>query len=79
VTYLRQDFSQVQQVADPPGRWPTMQRYDFFVRTREIDASEVRGRVDSEYAETIATTLRALTGRNAPPTAEAWRAILKQP
>ena len=39
VTYLRQDFSLVQLVpnADP---WPEMQRFDFLVRTRVVNAEE---------------------------------------
>jgi hypothetical protein len=41
VTYLRQDFSVTLPVekADP---WPSMQRYDFVVRTREVDQQEAR-------------------------------------
>lgn len=33
VTYLKQDFS-VPQPVDKPGNWPTMQRYDYLVRSR---------------------------------------------
>jgi HEAT repeat protein len=43
VTYLRQDFSVPQPVekADP---WPTMQRYDYLVRTRPANATDVEWR-----------------------------------
>ncbi|MBM4071942.1 MAG: HEAT repeat domain-containing protein [Planctomycetes bacterium] len=39
VTYLRQDFSAPLAVADA-DQWPSMQRYDFVVRTREINEAE---------------------------------------
>ncbi len=39
ITYLRQDFSLVQQVENP-GKWPGQQRFDFFVRTRELTGKE---------------------------------------
>ncbi len=40
VTYLRQDFSVMQQVADP-GPWPSLQRFDFLTRTRQLTEKEV--------------------------------------
>jgi hypothetical protein len=39
VTYLRQDFSAMQKVAEP-DRWPVMQRYDYLLRTRDLSAAE---------------------------------------
>lgn len=39
ITYLRQDFSIVHEVEDP-GPWPKQQRFDYFVRTRELSQSE---------------------------------------
>ena len=39
VTYLRQDFSVLQPVADA-NPWPEMQRFDFLVRTRELTEEE---------------------------------------
>jgi hypothetical protein len=41
VTYLRQDFS-VNLPVKSAEPWPTMQRYDFVVRTREVDEQEAR-------------------------------------
>ena len=39
VTYLRQDFSALQPVADA-NPWPEMQRFDFLVRTRTLTDEE---------------------------------------
>lgn len=39
VTYLRQDFSVAHAVEDP-GPWPTEQRYDYFVRQRNLSEEE---------------------------------------
>ncbi len=39
ITFLRQDFSVCQPVADP-GPWPARQRFDFVVRQREATAEE---------------------------------------
>jgi hypothetical protein len=39
VTYLRQDFSEVQPVANP-GSWPNEQRFDFLVRVRPLTEAE---------------------------------------
>src|SRR5205085_5805773 len=39
VTYLRQDFSVFQPVADA-APWPEMQRFDFLVRTRQLTDEE---------------------------------------
>ena len=80
ITYLRQDFSLRQKVADP-GKWADIQRFDFLVRTRELSAKELAEPVvDSmEYKEVIAYALMRLTGRNAAPTAQAWREALAAP
>ena len=40
VTYLRQDFSMLQAVADA-NPWPEMQRFDFLVRNRTLTDKEV--------------------------------------
>jgi hypothetical protein len=88
VTYLRQDFSMMQAVADA-NPWPEMQRFDFLVRTRtlsEKEAEEYReklahrepGRV-SPYQRAALFALRELTGRDTEPTPEAWRRLLKLP
>jgi hypothetical protein len=85
VTYLRQDFSLVQRNPDPQG--PVVQRFDFLVRTRAVTVKDVedyrawlkgQGSVyRSPYQTTALTALRQLTGRNAAPTAAAWRAQLE--
>ena len=40
LTYLRQDFSVMERVADP-GKWPEMQRFDYMVRQRELTDQEI--------------------------------------
>jgi hypothetical protein len=81
VTYLRQDFSLMQTVSDP-GKWPALQRFDFLVRTRELAAADLLrqspGPDPAEYREVLAGVLHALTGKEAPPTASAWREVLAQ-
>ena len=78
VTFLRQDFSVMQEVGNP-GVWPAMQRFDFFVRKKELTKAEAiqqgfhGGRDVSEYKSAIVFALRELTGLVAPPTGEAWR------
>jgi hypothetical protein len=80
VTYLRQDFSMKVSVpnADP---WPELQRYDFLVRTREVndaEASAYREQLQvnrpevSPYSRAAVAALRQLTGRD-EPNAKAWR------
>ena len=41
VTYLRQDFSMMQAVADA-NPWPEMQRFDFLVRMRMLSEDEAK-------------------------------------
>jgi hypothetical protein len=88
VTYLRQDFSMFQAVADA-NPWPEMQRFDFLVRTRTLtdkDADAYRENLVSKepgvlspYHRAALAALRELTGRDTAPTAEAWRQLLKLP
>jgi hypothetical protein len=88
VTYLRQDFSVLQAVADA-NPWPEMQRFDFLVRTRvlsEDEAATYREKLKSHesgefspYQRAALTALRELTGRDTEPTPEAWRRLLKLP
>jgi hypothetical protein len=40
ITFIKQDFSVLQRVSDP-NKWPDMQRFDFFVRSRPLTAIEV--------------------------------------
>jgi len=85
VTYLRQDFSVMQAVEDA-SPWPTMQRFDFLVRTRQLtekEAGEYRnlfakreaGEI-SPYQRAAVDALSGLTGKNAEPTSNAWRKAL---
>jgi hypothetical protein len=87
VTYLRQDFSLMQAVADA-SPWPEMQRFDFLVRTRVLTDDEAAAREKmvagepgrpSPYHRAVLAALRELTGRDAAPTAEAWRRLLNLP
>jgi len=85
VTYLRQDFSVMQPVANAHP-WPEMQRFDFFVRTRELNEGEVQEFAKrreeraadhvNENQKAVLFALRELTGRDAAPTAAAWREAL---
>jgi hypothetical protein len=85
VTYLRQDFSLMQPVKDA-APWPAMQRFDFLVRTRTVtekDAIAYLAWLKQQgpsylppHRQAALTALRALTGRDAAPTAQAWRAAL---
>jgi HEAT repeats len=79
VTYLRQDFSVLQPVADA-GQWPTVQRFDYVVRTRPLsDAEAARHRAavgpqpPSDHTQAVLAALRDLTGRDAGVSATAWR------
>lgn len=83
MTYLRQDFSVMMKVKNA-GPWPEMQRFDFFVRTRAVSATEA-----ASITRTLATqtppsriaahaALRELTGRSPNAvTAAAWRQLLE--
>ncbi len=88
VTYLRQDFSAFQTVADA-NPWPEMQRFDFLVRTRVLsdeEATTYREKLKlrepgefSPYQRAALAALRELTGRDTEPTPQAWRRLLKLP
>ncbi len=88
VTYLRQDFSMFQPVAEA-NPWPEMQRFDFLVRTRtltEKEAAVYREKLTikgpgglSPYHRAALAALHKLTGREAAPTSDAWRKILSLP
>jgi hypothetical protein len=88
VTYLRQDFSVAMHVKDAHP-WPEEQRFDFFVRERvltDTEATAYREQLSpkdagvlSPYHKAAVTALRELTGKDAAPTAEAWRKLLDAP
>jgi hypothetical protein len=87
VTYLRQDFSVYQTVADA-APWPEKQRFDFLVRERvltEEEAAAFRAKLDdgkpgepSPYRKAALSALRGLTGADAGTTAAAWRDLLSR-
>jgi HEAT repeats len=76
VTYLRQDFSLMQKVANADP-WPDKQRFDFLVRNKPISQEEaaqlqkVNGR--SLQHEFALATLRQLTGQDHGNSAADWR------
>ncbi len=87
VTYLRQDFSVREPVANAHP-WPEMQRFDFVVRTRPVTADEARAHLDakkagdlplSENHKAALEALRRLTGKDAGTTAAAWVQVLHLP
>jgi hypothetical protein len=88
VTYLRQDFSATMPVAEAHP-WPEAQRFDFFVRERKLTAEETETYRDkltpkeegvlSPYHKAVLAALREMTGKDAAPTATAWRKLLNAP
>src|SRR5262249_3386870 len=67
VTYLRQDFSLMQEMAEPK-RWPKEQRFDFLVRNRDATAEELAelqkngGKSDYPQRAAVRFALRELAG-----------------
>jgi hypothetical protein len=88
ITYLRPDFSAELPVRDAHP-WPERQRFDFFVRERILTDEEATSYRDqltpkeagvlSPYRKAAVTALRELTGKDAAPTADAWRKLLPAP
>ena len=87
VTYLRQDFSLMQKIENGmTGQ--AEERFDFLVRTRELKEYELMLYRDwrisqgpnylSPNHQAALTALRHLTGRDAGPTATAWRTALRK-
>jgi hypothetical protein len=80
VTYLRQDFSAMQEVSDWSAKaWPDRQRFDFLVRRRVLtpaEAADLRARLagTSPYRRAAARALRELTGRDFDAALKAARA-----
>ncbi|QJW99086.1 HEAT repeat domain-containing protein [Frigoriglobus tundricola] len=85
VTYLRPDFSAVLAVGDAHP-WPEEQRFDFLVRERQLTNEEAAtyhekltpkgAGVLSPYHKAALAALRDMTGKDAAPTAAAWRELL---
>jgi sugar lactone lactonase YvrE len=81
VTYLKQDFSAGLPVAEH-GPWPAVQRFDFLVRQRPATEPEIvqamqaaREPGQSEHRRAVLFALRELTGRDAGPDADDWKAL----
>jgi mono/diheme cytochrome c family protein len=64
VTYLRQDFSLMEDVPDP-GKWPARQRFDYMVRQRELTEQEIADRPEPAKSypqrEAVRLALKQLT------------------
>lgn len=83
ITYLRQDFSLLQKVADADP-WPEMQRYDYLVRTRALTEQQTaayhaefaKRETLSPYRQAALAALRSLTRQDAGRSATAWRDAL---
>jgi hypothetical protein len=89
VTYLRQDFSVMQSVANAHP-WPDMQRFDYFVRKRVLNSDQVKEHEKRQAAQAapalsanhkaVIEALERLTNKqNIEPTAAAWAAALDLP
>ncbi len=69
VTYLRQDFSLMEDVPDP-GKWPARQRFDYMVRQRELTEQEIaeRPKPAKTYPQrkAVQLALEKLTAPSAP-------------
>jgi hypothetical protein len=83
VTYLRQDFSLMQTVAEP-DKWPRWQRFDYLIRQRELSKEEVSRLPATEKATTYPQreaalwALRELTGQDAGTRCEDWKSLLRK-
>jgi hypothetical protein len=85
ITYMRQDFSLVQNVPNA-SPWPNQQRFDFVVRTATLTPAQAKSFQDklqpksgtaTPYQEAVMLALRGLTGLNAEPTPQAWKRALE--
>jgi hypothetical protein len=92
ITYLRQDFSLTHPVKDH-GLWPEHQRFDYFVRTRELTKEEIvkrglpmedigrrqpLGDQDYPQREAVLYALRELTGQDFGRASEDWRVLVRK-
>jgi len=81
ITYLHQDFSVPQSVANATP-WPETQRYDYLVRSRKATEEEVAllalQAADSSYPQRNAVlyALSKLTGQDLGTATEAWQEYL---
>lgn len=84
-TFLQQDFSLVQPVANP-GKWPGQQRFDYMLRERRATTPEIKllqglqkeKKLNDPYAQRDAVlfALREITGRNPGSRPEDWLPLL---
>ena len=81
ITYMRQDFSVVQEVKDAKP-WPKHQRFDYVVQNRELSQEEYQQlseqiTMDSnEYEQAIVFALRMLTGKKPSDNSyDSWKTI----
>jgi hypothetical protein len=73
VTYLKQDFSMFQPVANP-GKWPEHQRYDYLVAIRPVTAAPPTATSEnSPYRQAIAIAIEKLSSHN-PSVEPLWLA-----
>jgi hypothetical protein len=78
ITYLKQDFSRMLKVARP-GKWPEVQRFDFFVRERiasERDRQASSARMNAglhPQQHSLMFALRELTGHDPGSTVGDWK------
>src|SRR5262249_48448575 len=82
VTYLQQDFSVFQPVAQP-NNWPDNQRYDYLVRTRPSQTADPKLKANdnkpAEYQQAVVFALRELTGVEGPQSVQDWKQALPHP
>lgn len=84
-TFLRQDFSLVQPVANP-GKWPGQQRFDYMLRERLANAKEINllqtlrkeNKQNDPYPQRDAVlfALREIIGKDAGSHPEDWLRLL---
>jgi hypothetical protein len=85
ITFIRQDFSVVQPVANPV-KWPGQQRFDYLIRTRNATPTEVKllkglekeGKLTAGYPQRDAVlfALREVTGKDLGSSIKAWDELL---
>ena len=84
ITYLKQDFSVIQPVANH-GPWPNSQRFDYVVQQKPLKKSRVNNvkkriaRTKNLNREAIVFALQKLTGQSPKDnSSESWKAILEE-
>ena len=83
VTFLRQDFSIVQPVPKHGRLWPADQRFDYLIRLRPLNSSELDTyqakletfRASPPQSESLLYALRELTGEDPGSTPADWKRL----